>query len=599
LSYKKTTAQWKYKMREDLLNLPRIHRKVNSLELTPISESCLATIIQEIKQNANRLTDFPMLVTCEPLELDVCARAFNLKLALKGDWVASNRGIWSEFFPDPKSQENMTLAFGLEKTSGKVNEMITDMQPWLFRAVVMLSPTASDKLMPSLEKTDYWLDVTTSLFSYQLTQLNYRLNTSFSDTKVASTFLNRIKSDRDLEFFSLGSESAMTSWLKKIYSTDAEFCSLFEFKYSSSEKGKAENSEKRKNVENYLLYLIKAVKDKEKKEILNYFFQMGSPKTCEEYATILPRHNKNVPEIYEERCFKKAMAKNKQLLETLAQNLNLDSKAPNFRNEFSNPLSELSILYVEQEIVAHMQKAKILPIEANNFSGRALFVGEGLGKNMLAIQKAYPNLACYALEPDVLAVKQALAFGVRKNQQFHATMDLIPKACYGQFDLLFVLHYNIRFSQVDFFQRAFDLLKPNGKIIVGKAMSDPQHISSNSTIGELLKQTFTNFSLPGWTNGVPDLEFKQALYAATKTESKMQSLKDSAKQTPLEQWLNNKNSAEHKAMEKFMEQLNQEALAALNPTPKNSQALASLGLLSPRKPPESDEPSMSNLSKTF
>ena len=162
-------------------------------------------------------------------------------------------------------------------------------------------------------------------------------------------------------------------------------------------------------------------------------------------------------------------------------------------DEFLSPTDQKTRAYVAQHIAQQLADGQLIA-ENQGAQQLALYVGAAYGENIAQIQKAYPNVTFFGVEPSYGCVKN---YQANKDNLFWMNMENLLNFSEMQhaFDYIFVLNYNVLSNQKDFFDAIHCLIKKSGKLIVGQAFPDPFYTTSPLPYTEDIRRHFQNIEL--------------------------------------------------------------------------------------------------------
>jgi len=162
--------------------------------------------------------------------------------------------------------------------------------------------------------------------------------------------------------------------------------------------------------------------------------------------------------------------------------------------EFFSPTNEKSRQYVADHIVNQLETNVDLISKRKKRTQWALYIGAAYGQNVEKIQKHYKGLQCFGVEPVKDCVEKYC--GDNKRLFWMNAEELCNfKELHHQFDYIFVLNYNVLSNQQDFFDAVLQLMRSDGKLIVGQSFPDPYVTTSPVSYIEHIKNRFEHVEL--------------------------------------------------------------------------------------------------------
>lgn len=469
---------------------------INSVKLSrPISVEHLLTFAEQLQSNASDGRFFDLHPHVEEFEdAEINAKIFKMTFPLLSDRHQISEfstGFKETFLSYVNNDEPFHIVYHLTDDHTCIDEIATDLDPEVFRMLMLLAPDMSRLLASQTQITDYWL----SDVDRFLNELG----------EIREGVLEAMFPQANPVFLSLFSKKYPTDQaLLDAVKTEAEDKTVFTFfrpQLNIAGLTKKQLRQERKKMHDELFKAF----GPESRVLVELFQQNLQRCAGRSYREVEEKKSKTdgQPSGFDKR---QAFAVKKACFEGKALNAAQ-------REAFESPLSSFSKEYVRQEIVSQLTSSGVLE---QDHQGLALFVGSGDGRNVKEIARAFEGLQCFALEPIWYYAQQAVEETQwPRRRQLVMTVQEVPEEYNGKFDRIFVFNYNVLSCHEEFFRTIFDLLKPGGRFLLGSALTDPQHIYSNRTVRQHLRNAFgANVAYPGWTHPgkTPDYTHKQAFY---------------------------------------------------------------------------------------
>lgn len=156
--------------------------------------------------------------------------------------------------------------------------------------------------------------------------------------------------------------------------------------------------------------------------------------------------------------------------------------------EYMSPTSTTAQNYTAASIAAQLQMGNCLSADAEH-PKTMLYVGTSVGKNITPIEKAFPYISIFGVEPVRSAVDE---YEGNKNKVFlmYAEELLQYPELSGYFDYIIIPNINLLANQTLFWNCMQKLLKEDGKILVGHFFGDPVVTTSPKSLIQEMHERF-------------------------------------------------------------------------------------------------------------
>lgn len=162
--------------------------------------------------------------------------------------------------------------------------------------------------------------------------------------------------------------------------------------------------------------------------------------------------------------------------------------------DFGHPTSGTSVEVVSRHIGKQVRAIKdpfLNELFTPNKKGIALDVGSACGDNLKTLEKEFPHLEFFGVEPDLICLGN---YSAKKEKTFWMNAETLSEfeECNNSFDYIFICNINVLSNHECFWNGIYSLMKPGGKLMVGLFCGDPYMTTNPKTFTAFIRERFEN-----------------------------------------------------------------------------------------------------------